>query len=105
MIIEIEERTFEMKGIVSLPTDIFYHVFNFLLPESRDDRQVFKFSADWRNFGNASKNHFSYWKKQTQIINLKPLNSDKFSRSSKFRERIYGLVENAQEQLSSKSTQ
>jgi hypothetical protein len=39
------------------------------------------------------------WKKQTQIINLKPLYSDKFCRSSKFRERVCRVIENAQEQL------
>jgi hypothetical protein len=92
-------RKENMKDIFSLPTDIFYHVSNFLLPECRDNRHVFKFSADWRNFCNTSKNHFSRWKKQTQIINLKTLYSVKFSKSSKFRERIYGLVENGQEQL------
>jgi hypothetical protein len=88
-----------MKDIFSLPADIFYHISNFLLLDGRDERQVFKFSNDWRNFCNTSKSLFSDWKKQTQIINLKPLYSDKFSRSSKFRERICGLVENAQEQL------
>jgi hypothetical protein len=45
------------------------------------------------------KNLFAVWKKQTQIIDLKSLYSDKFCTSSKFRERIYRLVENAQEQL------
>jgi hypothetical protein len=84
---------------VLLPADIFYIILNFLLFECRDDRQVFKFSSEWRNFCNTSKKYGDNWKKKTQIINLKPLYSDKFCKSSKFRERIYGMIESAQEQI------
>jgi hypothetical protein len=84
---------------VLLPADIFYVILNFLLFECRDDREVFKFSSEWRNFCNTSKKYGVNWKKKTQIINLKPLYSDKFCKSSKFRERIYGMIESAQQQL------
>jgi hypothetical protein len=84
---------------VLLPAEIFYLISNFLLPECQDGRQIFKFSADWRNFCNSSKKHCLGWKKQTQIIDLKPLYADKFCKSSKFRDRVYGMVDNAATQL------
>jgi hypothetical protein len=86
----------QMPDIFVVRTDIAYIIADFLLQEARDDHQVFKFSFDWRNFCNTNKTHFNTWKKQTQIINLQPLYSNKFSKSSEFRQR---MVENAQEQL------
>jgi hypothetical protein len=88
-----------MVDIFLLPTDIFYIIADFLLPECRHDRLVFQFSSDFRNFCNTNKLQFLAWKKKTKIIDLKPIYSDKLCKSSKFRERIYEMIENAQEQL------
>jgi hypothetical protein len=85
--------------ILSLPRDLLRFLANYLLPVEEQIKQFFKFSSDWRRFMNTRKQGLGEWKKQSQLIVLKSLATEKFRRSALFRERILQLVENPLEQI------
>jgi hypothetical protein len=80
--------------ITSVPRDVLYLVANYLLANEEQNKQIFRFSADWRNFMNCSIAHFGEWKKQSQVVVLPTLYADKFRKSLKFRQRILQAIAN-----------
>jgi hypothetical protein len=85
--------------ILTLPQDLMYFLANYLLPVAEQNKAFFKFSSDWRRFMNTRKQGFGVWKKQSQLIGLKSLHTEKFRRSALFRKRILQLVESPWEQI------
>jgi hypothetical protein len=85
--------------ILALPWELLHFLANYLLPKDEQSKRFFKFSSDWRIFMNTSKHHLSEWKKRSQLIVLKSPYTEKFRRSSLFRERILQLVEDPWEQI------
>jgi hypothetical protein len=45
-------------SIVCIPQDLLYFVANYLLIREQQNKLIFKFSRDWRNFMNTSKQYF-----------------------------------------------
>jgi Leucine-rich repeat (LRR) protein len=88
-----------ISSIVSLPSQIFYLLANYLLPLAEQEKRIFRFSSDWRNFINASKEYFAEWKRQCQLIKLDFFDSKHFQRSAEFRQKIFEMIRNPLEQL------
>jgi hypothetical protein len=88
-----------MSCVVSIPHDLLFLVANYLLPKERQNKLIFRYSYDWRNFINTSKEYFREWKKQTQLIVLDPEYALKFIRSLDFSDGIIQLVEDSLHQL------
>jgi hypothetical protein len=85
--------------LILLPDDILFFLANYLIPAEEQNKKIFSFSQDWRNFMNTSKEHFTTWKKQSQVISLNWNYADRFLRTSKIRERILSTINNSQTQL------
>jgi hypothetical protein len=85
--------------LLSLPQDILCFVSNYLLPESEQNRRIFHFSCDWRNFLNSNKEYFGQWKKESQILVLTDSDAKSFRGLKGFREKVYECVENPRFQL------
>jgi flagellar assembly factor FliW len=86
-------------GLFSLPNDIFCFMSNYLLATTEQNKQIFQFSHDWRNFTNTSKTHFADVKKRCILIVLALPYTQKFRKSSSFRDRVLQLIINPLEQL------
>jgi hypothetical protein len=99
-------RLFVMNRCVIfvIPRDVLALVANFLLPENEQHKRIFKYSFDWRNFMITSKRHLEDWKCNSQLVALTPYYSDKFGKSSVFREAVSQIVINPLEQLELKFT-
>jgi hypothetical protein len=87
------------SNFLFLPQDILCTVANYLLPISEQNKRLFHYSYDWRNFMNSSKEYFGKWKKESQIIVLTDSDAKRFRDLKGFRERIYRCVENPRFQL------
>jgi hypothetical protein len=85
--------------LFSFPQDIFYLFANYLLVEDDQNKKVFHFSYDWRNFMNTSKEYLTAWKKECQIITLTWKFAERFEKSSDFRSRILQTIQNPRLQL------
>jgi hypothetical protein len=85
--------------ILSLPRDLLRFLANYLLLVDEQNTIFIKFSSDWRKFMNTRKHGLSEWKKQSQLIVLNSVYTEKFRRSALFRQRILELVENPWEQI------
>jgi Leucine-rich repeat (LRR) protein len=85
--------------LLSLPQDILCFVSNYLLPELEQNRRIFNFSYDWRNFLSSNKEYFGKWKKESQIIVLTDSDAKSFRDLKGFREKVYECVENPRLQL------
>jgi hypothetical protein len=85
--------------LLSLPQDILGFIANYLLPEPQQNKIIFRYSYDWRNFLNSSKKYFGQWKKESQIIVLTDSYARRFRVLKGFREEIYQCVENPRFQL------
>jgi hypothetical protein len=81
-------------SIVSFSEEILYFIANYLVStEDQDqDQLVFRFSYDWRNFMNASKEYFGEWKKRSQLIVLNNFYAQRFRTSVEFRARIVQMI-------------
>jgi hypothetical protein len=86
-------------SIFSLPKDVLLVLADYLLRHGQQRRCIFQFSTDWKNFLNTNKRHFGIWKKQSKLVKLSDDLADKFVKSSKFRERIYQMVDNPLQQI------
>jgi Leucine-rich repeat (LRR) protein len=86
-------------SILCIPHDLLYFVANFLLAEPEQNKLIFKFSRNWRNFMNTSKQYFAGWKHHSQVVTLQGLYADIFFTYPRFRERISRSVKNLVEQL------
>jgi hypothetical protein len=63
------------------------------------DKNIFYFSRDWRNFINTRKDEFSRWKKAHQLIRLKFPIAESFYHSMKLQRKFLRWIENPREQL------
>jgi hypothetical protein len=89
-----------MMFIFSLPKDILYFLGRyFSISKEEEEKGVFKFNSDWRNFLNTSKEYFGELKKHSRIVVLTGCYADKYLKSSQFRERILRTIINPLEQL------
>jgi hypothetical protein len=85
--------------VFSLPKDILLVLADYLLRKDQQRKCIFRFSTDWKNFINTNKRHFGNWKKQSKLVMLSDDLAEKFVKSSKFRERIYQMVDNPLQQV------
>jgi Leucine-rich repeat (LRR) protein len=85
--------------ILSLPSDLLRFLASCLLLGNDQNNTFFKFSSDWRKFMNTRKQGLSEWKKQSQLVVLNSVYTEKFRRSALFRQRILELVESPWEQI------
>jgi hypothetical protein len=81
-----------------LPQDVLSLLPNYLLPPERQNKKIFEFSWDWRNFMNSNKEYFGEWKRESQFIRLSGVTSKKFL-SSSFRNRVLQSVNNCSLQV------
>jgi hypothetical protein len=88
-----------MSSIVALPRELLLLIANYLLPKDQQNKLIFRYSYDWRNFLNASKEYFSERKKQTQLLVLDSEYTLKFIRSAGFSHRISQLMEDSRYRL------
>jgi hypothetical protein len=86
-------------SIICIPQDLLYFVANFFLAREDQNKLIFKFSRDWRNFLNTSKHYFAEWKRKSQVVLLQGLYADIFVTYQRFRERIFRSLENPAKQL------
>jgi hypothetical protein len=75
--------------LIFLPRDILSFVANYFLTEAEQNKKVFKFPYDWRNFLNSSKEYLD-----SQLIVVSGSHAENFYYSLDFREKFYGLIEN-----------
>jgi hypothetical protein len=87
------------SSLIFLPKDVLCFVANYFLGKDDQNKKIFQFPIDWRNFLNASKEYFGQWKKETQIIVLSIPHAETFYKSQEFREVIFQLVETPQLQV------
>jgi hypothetical protein len=85
--------------LLSLPQDVLCSIANYLLPEPEQNKRIFHYSYDWRNFLNSNKEYFGKWKKESQILVLGDSDARRFRDLKEFRERIYQCIENPRFQL------
>jgi hypothetical protein len=88
-----------MSLVVTLPRDLLFLIVNYLLPKDEQNKLIFRYSHDWRNFVNTSKEYFSEWKKQTQVVVLESEYALKFIRSPEFSHRVIQLMDDSLYQL------
>jgi hypothetical protein len=81
-----------------LPEEIINVIENFLLRIEEQRKSIFKFPADWTNFCNANL-YFAARKRRSRLVVLKAIYADKLRRSSKFRERVFRMVNDPLRQL------
>jgi hypothetical protein len=86
-------------SIVSLPLHLFYLFAKYLVKVEEQDKPIFRFSFDWRNFMNACKLYFEDWKRKTQLITLGSSFAKKFCKSAVFREILLRTIQNPLKQL------
>jgi hypothetical protein len=85
--------------LISFPQDIFYLFANYLLVEDDQNKKVFHFSYDWRNFMNTSKEYLAAWKRESQVITLTWKFAERYQKSADFRFRILQTIQNPRLQL------
>jgi hypothetical protein len=90
------ESTFPL---FSLLPEIIRLLPNYFLEEPEQNKSVFKFSHDWRNFMNTSKKQLGQRKKESQIIVLREPLVDSFYTSFQTRKQVYGYIEDPRKQL------
>jgi hypothetical protein len=82
-----------------LPPEIFRYLANYFLEKEDHDKNVFKFSHDWRNFMNTKKDSFEKWKKKSQLIILSSPLAEEFYESAEVRSQVVQYVENPRQQI------
>jgi Leucine-rich repeat (LRR) protein len=87
------------SGLVLLPRDILYLIATYFLKPEFQNKTIFHFTYDWRNFMNSSKEIFGQWKKEIQIIALTYPQVEDFQNLPEFREKILSMIENPRRQL------
>jgi Leucine-rich repeat (LRR) protein len=87
------------SALVFLPRDILYLIATYFLKPEDQNKIIFHFTYDWRNFVNSSKEIFGKWKKESQIIVLTYPQVEDFQNVTEFRERILSMIENPRRQL------
>jgi hypothetical protein len=88
-----------MNCVSFLPTDVLRIVANYFLQEEDQNKGIFPFCRDWRNFMNSRKEDFSQWKKSSQLIRLKFPFAETFYRSWELQAKVFRCVENPREQV------
>jgi hypothetical protein len=68
--------------LAAVPEDILQMLATYLIPVDKQSRNFFRFSTEWRNFMNSSKEHFGRWKKRSQLLVLNWLYSRKLYSSN-----------------------
>jgi hypothetical protein len=85
--------------MIRFPEKIWYHAANYLLPAKEQDKLIFRFSFDWRNFMNTSNSILVKWKRRSQLIVLNTFYSQRFRECEQFREIIVRMVHSPLDQL------
>jgi hypothetical protein len=88
-----------VSSLIFLPRDILCFIANYFLVKEQQNKKVFPYCYDWRNFMNTSKHHFGQWKKESQLIVLSCPYVEGFYLSEEFQERILSTIENPRLQL------
>jgi hypothetical protein len=87
------------SSLVFLPRDILAFIANYFLASEDQNKKIYVYRYDWRNFMNTSKELFGQWKKESQLIVLTFPQSETFYNSEEFRERIWKSMKNPRLQL------
>jgi hypothetical protein len=82
-----------------VPSEVLRIIANYFLKEKDQDRQVFQFTHDWRNFMNAKKLYFEKWKKESQIIVLRHPLVEQFYQSVEVRQKVFQYIVDPRKQL------
>jgi Leucine-rich repeat (LRR) protein len=85
--------------VASTPRDVFHFLADYLLPVEEQQKHIFKYSFDLRNFVNTNKRYFGEWKKKTRVMVLMTAKAELFANSSIFRNRVLSMIEDPMEQL------
>jgi hypothetical protein len=85
--------------LTRLPFEILRLIANYFLKEEDQNKKVFFFCRDWRNFLNTKKTHFAGWKKESQLILLQCPGVEKFYSSPEIRNQILNYIEDPRKQL------
>jgi hypothetical protein len=85
--------------LFSLLPEIIRLLPNYFLEEPEQNKSVFRFSHDWRNFMNTSKKQLGQWKKESQLIVLREPLVDNFYNSLPVRQQVLGYIEDPAKQL------
>jgi hypothetical protein len=87
------------SSLVFLPRDILAFIANYFLASEDQNKKIYVYRYDWRNFMNTSKENFGQWKKESQLVVLTFPQSETFYNSEEFRERILHSINNPRFQL------
>jgi hypothetical protein len=82
-----------------VPLEVVRIVGNYFLQKEEQDRKIFYFPHDWRNFMNTKKKYFGKWKKESQLIVLRYPLVERFYDSFEIQQQILQYIENPREQL------
>jgi hypothetical protein len=82
-----------------LPVEIFRLIANYFLKKEDQNKRVFLFCRDWRNFLNTKKAYFGRWKKESQLVILQCPSVEKFYNSPEIRNQILSYIEDPRQQL------
>jgi hypothetical protein len=85
--------------VSSIPRDVLHFLADYLLPVEEQQKQVFKYSYDLRNFVNTSKKYFGEWKKKTRLMVLTTDEAEMYASSATFRSKVLTMIEDPLEQL------
>jgi hypothetical protein len=85
--------------LISLPSEIVRLLSQYFLNGKDQEKKVFQFCQDWRNFMNTSKSYFGKWKKESQLIVLQDPLALQFYQSSKIRQQVLSYIEHPRLQL------
>jgi hypothetical protein len=85
--------------VSTIPRDVLYLLADYLLATEEQQKPIFKYSYDLRNFVNTSKKYFGEWKKKTRVIVLSTAKAERFLRSSTFRNKVLSTIKEPLEQL------
>jgi hypothetical protein len=83
----------------STPRDVLHFLADYLLPAEEQQKPIFKYSFDLRNFVNTNKSYFGEWKKKTRVMVLMTTESEMFVNSLAFRNRVLSMIDDPLEQL------
>jgi hypothetical protein len=88
----------ETCHLLRLPQDVLSLLSNYLLPPEWQNKKIFEFSWDWRNFMNSNQEYFGEWKRESWFVRLSGACSKRFLTAA-FRNRVLQSVNNGSLQV------
>jgi hypothetical protein len=92
-------QTRDLCFLAYVPSEVLRIIANYFLSEKDQDRHVFQFTHDWRNFMNTKKLYFEKWKKESQIIVLRYPLVEQFYQSAEVQQKVFQYIIDPRKQL------